>query len=145
MNVFKFHNKIQAENNGKVNLIDKSKRGYFVTTLDNRAIISEMKNKSERIYYNSLEAVKESKQLKIYASFPTYVIVQHGTDYANAEIQLFFKITKEQQKEFEEKARPLMEWMGDNFDPHVKAIIDYSDAEILQNSMTFRTEDYVGD
>jgi hypothetical protein len=54
-------------------------------------------------------------------------------------------LTKEQQKEFEEKARPLMEWMGENFDPHVKAIIDYSDAEILQSSMTFRTEDYVGD
>ncbi len=54
-------------------------------------------------------------------------------------------LTKEQKKEFEEKVRPLMEWMGKNFDPHVKAIIDYSDAEILQSSMMFRTEDYVGD
>ena len=53
-------------------------------------------------------------------------------------------LTKEQQKEFEEKARPLMKWMGENFDPYCKAIIDYSDAEILQSSMTFRTEDYVG-
>jgi hypothetical protein len=54
-------------------------------------------------------------------------------------------LTKEQQKEFEEKARPLMEWMSENFDPHVKVIVDYSDAEILQSSMTFRTDDYVVD
>ena len=54
-------------------------------------------------------------------------------------------LTKEQQKEFKEKARPLMEWLAKNTDPHCKAIITYSDAEVLQASMFFRTEDYVQD
>jgi len=54
-------------------------------------------------------------------------------------------LTKEQQKEFEEKARPLMEWLAENGDPHMKAIISYGDAEILQTSMFFKTDDYVQD
>jgi hypothetical protein len=54
-------------------------------------------------------------------------------------------LTKEQQKEFEEKARPLMKWLGENFHPHIKVIVDYSDAEIFESSMAFRTDDYVPD
>ena len=54
-------------------------------------------------------------------------------------------LTEEQIKEFEEKVKPLMEWLGKNFHPHVKVVVDYSDAEILESSMAFRTEDYVAD
>ena len=54
-------------------------------------------------------------------------------------------LTKEKQKEFEEKARPLMKWLSENFHPHVKTIITYSDAEILESSMFFPTDDYVQD
>lgn len=54
-------------------------------------------------------------------------------------------LTKEQQKEFEEKARPLMKWLAENTDPHCKAILSYANAELLQASMFFPTDDYVHD
>jgi hypothetical protein len=54
-------------------------------------------------------------------------------------------LTKDQLKEFEEKARPLMEWMGKNLDPYTKAIINYDEAELLQISTIFKTEEYVAD
>ena len=54
-------------------------------------------------------------------------------------------LTKQQQKEFEEKSRPLMKWLGENFHPHVKAIVDYGGAEILESSMFIKTDDYVPD
>ena len=54
-------------------------------------------------------------------------------------------LTEKQKAEFEEKVRPLMEWLGKEFHPHVKVVVDYSDAEILESSMAFRTEDYVAD
>ncbi len=53
-------------------------------------------------------------------------------------------LTKEQQKEFEAKARPLIKWLAENTDPRCKAIISYSSAELLQASMFFPTDDYVG-
>lgn len=54
-------------------------------------------------------------------------------------------LTKEQIKDFEEAARPLMEFMSKLGHPHFKAIVDYSSAEVLEGSNRFITEDYVLD
>ena len=54
-------------------------------------------------------------------------------------------LTKKQKEEFEEKVRPLMEWLGKEFYPYVKVIVSYSDAEILEASALFKTDDYVQD
>jgi molybdopterin-guanine dinucleotide biosynthesis protein A len=47
--------------------------------------------------------------------------------------------------EFEKAARPLMEWIAKNYDPHTKVIITSDRAEILQEKMAVVTEDYIQD
>ena len=86
MNVFNFHNKVKSENNNQVNLISYCDKGFYVTTLNGRMDINEMRTKSERKYYPTLEEAKKSEQLKKYASFAIYNVVMHGTDFANAEL-----------------------------------------------------------
>jgi hypothetical protein len=86
MNVFNFHNKVKSENNNQVNLINSCDKGFYITTLNGRMDINEMRTKSERKFYETLEDAQKSEQLKKYASFPTYNVVMHGTDFANAEL-----------------------------------------------------------
>ena len=86
MNVFNFHNQVKKENNNQVNLISSCDKGFYVTTLNGRMDINEMRTKSERKFYATLEEAQKSEQLKKYASFATYNVVMHGTDFANAKL-----------------------------------------------------------
>ena len=52
---------------------------------------------------------------------------------------------EKQREEFEAAARPLMAFLSENCNPHVKAIVDYSRAELLEGVVSFVTEDYVLD
>jgi len=54
-------------------------------------------------------------------------------------------LNKEQQEEFKKVSRPLMSFLSDNCYPHVKVIIDYCKAELLEGVLSFITEDYVKD
>jgi hypothetical protein len=55
-------------------------------------------------------------------------------------------LTKEQCKEFEEKARPLMEWLNKNFHPYVTAIVSHTSAELTDCiASTGEILDYVKD
>jgi hypothetical protein len=55
-------------------------------------------------------------------------------------------LTKEQCKEFEEKARPLMEWLNENFHPYVTAIVSHTSAELTDCiASTGEILDYVKD
>ena len=54
-------------------------------------------------------------------------------------------LNEQQRKEFEDAARPLMEWMSKNCHPHVTAIVDYSRVELLEGVNNFCTEDYILD
>ena len=54
-------------------------------------------------------------------------------------------LNEKQRKEFEEVSRPLMEFLSNNFHPHIKVTIDYSSVEILEGVYSFRTEDYIKD
>jgi hypothetical protein len=49
------------------------------------------------------------------------------------------------QKEFEEKARPVIAWLNDNCHPHVVAIITPSSSELLEGVYYFPTDDYIKD
>lgn len=51
----------------------------------------------------------------------------------------------EKMKEFEKQARPLMKWIAENYDPHVKILLSYDRAELLQEKMAIITDDYVQD
>ena len=53
--------------------------------------------------------------------------------------------TEQQRKELENLARPMIEWLAENFDPHAKLIIDSTSAELLGGSCAFRTDDYIKD
>jgi len=54
-------------------------------------------------------------------------------------------MTEQQREQLEKVSRPVMEFLSDNFHPHVKVIIDYSSAELLESSVRVVTEDYVMD
>ncbi len=51
----------------------------------------------------------------------------------------------QQQKDFEEAARPLMKFLGDLGYPHVSVMLDSTAAVISEGVVTFATEDYVKD
>jgi hypothetical protein len=54
-------------------------------------------------------------------------------------------LTEEQKKQFEEKVRPLIKWVAENFHPHVKIILESDRAEILEGSASIVTDDYIPD
>jgi len=54
-------------------------------------------------------------------------------------------LNKKQRKEFEESARPLMSWLSKNCHPHMKVIVDSSQAEMLEGYVNFVTDDYILD
>lgn len=54
-------------------------------------------------------------------------------------------LTEEQRKEFEEKVKPVMEWLCKNFHPHVTIIIEPTSAEILESSASIVTYEFVQD
>jgi hypothetical protein len=54
-------------------------------------------------------------------------------------------LTKEQREDFEKAARPMMEYLGKNYHPHVTVIIDNGRAEILESSASIVTDDYIPD
>lgn len=43
-------------------------------------------------------------------------------------------MTKEQQKSFEEAARPLIQWLCENVHPHHSVIVTPTNAELLEGS-----------
>jgi len=54
-------------------------------------------------------------------------------------------LSKEQRKEFEEAARPLMQFLSNSklFHPHVTAILSNTHAELMEGIVLFKTEDYI--
>jgi hypothetical protein len=48
-------------------------------------------------------------------------------------------------KKFEEVARPLIDFINENYHPHVTVIVDSTHAEILEGISAFTTEDYLRD
>ena len=84
MNVFTLHNQLANANGGKVNIISNDAKGYRVMTIDGRNEINEMNGRNYKYYTSFLDA-RKSKQLTG-NSFPTFQIITHGTDFANAEI-----------------------------------------------------------
>ena len=54
-------------------------------------------------------------------------------------------LTEEQRKEFEEKVKPLMEFLCKEFHPHIKIIIEPTRAEILEESLGFPCDNFVRD
>ena len=49
-------------------------------------------------------------------------------------------LSEQKRKEFEEAARPLMSWLSKNCHPHMKVIVNYSRAEMLEGYMNFIDE-----
>lgn len=85
MNASTFYDNLAKENNGKVNCIINTPNGYRVMTIDGRNEINEMKGKNYKMHATLGSAFKSS-QLRSHASFPTFNIIAHGTDFADAEV-----------------------------------------------------------
>ena len=51
----------------------------------------------------------------------------------------------DKKEEFEKLIRPLIKFLNDTFDPHIKVIVDTSRAEIVRGEHTFGTDDYISD
>jgi len=54
-------------------------------------------------------------------------------------------IKKEEREEFEKLARPVIEFLCKNFDPHVKAIITTDSCEITEGLLRIPIDDYIPD
>ena len=55
------------------------------------------------------------------------------------------KLLKEQEESFEESARPLMKYLGENHHPHTSAYVRNDLAELLEGQEVFGTKEYVAD
>lgn len=56
-------------------------------------------------------------------------------------------LTDQQKKEFEEAARPLIEWLNvpGNAHPHCHVVVGSGHAELSEGVVCFRTEEYIRD
>jgi hypothetical protein len=54
-------------------------------------------------------------------------------------------LNDQQRKEFEEAARPLIEWLNNNCHPHTTVIVDNIVAQLFEGICVFRTEEYLKD
>jgi hypothetical protein len=55
-------------------------------------------------------------------------------------------MTEQKMNEFEEKVRPVIEWLNENYHPHVSVIITPTNAELLEDKYsTGKIMDYVKD
>lgn len=54
-------------------------------------------------------------------------------------------ITKEQTKQFEEAVKPLIKFLSENFNPHVKVIVENNNAEIVEGVYNLRLDKFIND
>ena len=54
-------------------------------------------------------------------------------------------LTKKQLEEFEEAAKPMMEYLGKNCHPYVTVIIDNGSAEIMESSARITSDEFIPD
>jgi len=54
------------------------------------------------------------------------------------------KITKEQQKEMLDVAKPLIKWLN-NFHPHIECIVDCTTIRMVEGISTNKTDEYLKD
>lgn len=54
-------------------------------------------------------------------------------------------ITKEQQDQMLEAAKPLIKWMNENCHPHCTAHVDQNTIELTEGVATHRTDEYLRD
>lgn len=54
-------------------------------------------------------------------------------------------LTKEQIQQLTEAAKPLVKFLNDNFNPHVKVIVETDGAEIVEGSASVRITEFIKD
>lgn len=54
-------------------------------------------------------------------------------------------ITKEQQEQMLEAAKPLIKWLNENCHPHCLALLDQNTVEITEKIATHRTDEFLRD
>ena len=54
-------------------------------------------------------------------------------------------LTVDQRDEFKKVTEPVMEWLNENFHPHVHVIIDPTRSELLEGQTAHVTDKYVKD
>jgi hypothetical protein len=54
-------------------------------------------------------------------------------------------LTKEQIETLKEASKPLMKFLAENFHPHVKVIVDSTDAEFLEASARIINDEFIKD
>ncbi len=54
-------------------------------------------------------------------------------------------ITEEKREEFEKLVEPLMEFLANNFHPHVSIIVDCCSAELSEGICSVRTDKFIKD
>lgn len=55
------------------------------------------------------------------------------------------KINPEAKASFEDAAKPLIKWLNENTNPHIKVIVDCDSAELFSGEMRFVTTEFILD
>ena len=84
MNAFTFTNNQIATFGNKLNIITATSKGFFLETINDRMITTELTGRKVK-FYKSVEALKSnSRQYKRNESFITILVEPKGTDMTNA-------------------------------------------------------------
>jgi len=84
MNVFEFEDKLSRENNGKVNLIYQSEKGFHNVRITHKQKLSDVKS-GKIIFYKTILLLKKNSK-SFMKGLPTFLIQLNGTDFQNASV-----------------------------------------------------------
>jgi len=84
MKVFEFQEKMSKKYDGKLNIINDTNKGFYVTTITDRNHKMDVKF-GKIVFYKTVNSLKRnSKSFVKY--YPTILVKMKGTDYAKATV-----------------------------------------------------------
>lgn len=85
MKVFEFENKMSTKYGGKLNIINETDKGVYVTTITDRNHKMDVKF-GKIIFYKTVNSLKRNSKSFV-KSYPTILVKMNSTDYAKATVK----------------------------------------------------------
>jgi hypothetical protein len=84
MKVFEFEDKMSKKYGGKMNIINDTNKGFYVTTITDRNHKMDVKF-GKIVFYKTVESLKRNSK-SFTKSYPTILVKMNGSDYAKATV-----------------------------------------------------------
>lgn len=85
MKVFEFEDKMSKKYGGKLNIINDTSKGFYVTTITDRNHKMDVKF-GKTVFYKTVESLKRNSKSFV-KSYPSILVKMNGTDYAKATVR----------------------------------------------------------